>query len=1486
MENQFSAMNSGGQSSSTGDGKSMKAVDKTVNASLPGAGVQKSTDGIENVFRSSSEPVQSRATPSQQGNQQQQQQQQSQSQKQQHQQKLQEQPPSGSSKLNASDFLANLKRNAFNSPIVSASVVQSAVQQTSVSAFSSVVKSSQSTALKKSSSMKSDLPRSVPLSSPSPAYHKETVTAQLNSMSEKVVRKVSTESLQSEEDTQPHLRLSNVRPQLQEVHQTSGKQQHYHHHLQQRQSASKLGTQYPQMMPPAVTNRPTCPPNDQSKQRLKPISSANAADQSVDVITIDTSSDRSSEMLPSLSSILCPQRPRLPPMVQSNSQAATKQASTQQQQQQQSSSQQRRSNAELTRSGISVRQYSVPQFDTSLTSPDVTSPDVVIRQYSKPSQEVQSSQISESASSQQQTGSQVRSSQAPVQQAPSATPVIESAVQSNNSPQQKYQQPQSLDSSQEQSQRAVQQPLQKEQNELNHGVNVDKPQKDTMLLKQSTIPTVQAPIVQDQKSQLIKLKTPKKRKPASELLKDLKNSPKSILKSSSKRQNKYNLVDPDGGRTKLQKIVRRSAIDELQQALLGPDNTHFDVDVTLSDSDNSNCFHFALYRGNARILEFLIEYQECKSSKMISTLMDEIWKTPSVLKSNHKWDLDYSLAFSLHQRAFGSGDSPMHDLINGLYDVICRAVEDTDSLRRGFTSDDLQFEECCRLILSKGYNVQLKNKNGQNPVQLMDFYGDLLKKHNDYLFQNRTFGAVNQLISQWTMVSTLLHNYQSLLSGFTDAPPPSLMNLLPVSSVENKIEYLNQIIRCGLDLRSADSDGNNIFHIAVAAFDVELVMYLCCISNPIKTTPMKLFSSLQRLLKTMSIEPDRNLYRYDAKLELISTCNADGDSPFHTLIRAVNCASKKSTISSQLQDRVLFLIQILLVFGLDFMVQNRRGQTALETGEDTQLKSVIADFYGRYLDSNDTEGAQSEQLKQEEPVTRRQSAQRAGKIAASQSLSSIASSNQVSPKVSSSSSLQSASSKAPRANTDDQLESVNDAPKVRNKRKRRLAASSSGNENRKDRARSIESSSSVATSVTNASRTKTPTGGFPKGLHPFSKDGHGRTKLQMKARAGILNDVQKLIELGADVNARDHAGYTPLSEAVNNGHYDVVKVLLENGADVNNHGLDGETALHEAVKRLDVDIISLLLQYGGDPFSTNHSGQIAVDFLKVASPLAPLKKHKDAVVNQIREILDQYTENSIMPMTRQRKRRLTAESSDSVFKSYSPSKKHQNVKDKEESQENMQKPVEKVASQKKASPFKAGPVKVEQKDSATEALAAPKIIQPVAAVSVKTEFVNSRKDSAASLANSSVGSSQNLTLSSQQQVAIDEQLLPLVLFSNPELSGELLVVDDYLAKVLGFNSTSKLYLKLGKSAFIRDQLRSKRIAVSGTTAQQLLQIPGNAQWTRYLESGAQLTQKCHFIPYSLFQDELLPYYVELTDMDPLDVSSMLDDSCMTEVKLN
>jgi ankyrin repeat protein len=79
-----------------------------------------------------------------------------------------------------------------------------------------------------------------------------------------------------------------------------------------------------------------------------------------------------------------------------------------------------------------------------------------------------------------------------------------------------------------------------------------------------------------------------------------------------------------------------------------------------------------------------------------------------------------------------------------------------------------------------------------------------------------------------------------------------------------------------------------------------------------------------------------------------------------------------------------------------------------------------------------------------------------------------------------------------------------------------------------------------------------------------ARDNSGRTVLTGAAFGGNLDKVRALAELGADVNVKDKQGWTPLLLASQMGHAAVVQALIESGADADLAGPAGWNALMQA----------------------------------------------------------------------------------------------------------------------------------------------------------------------------------------------------------------------------------------------------------------------------------------------------------------------------------
>jgi Ankyrin repeats (3 copies)/Ankyrin repeats (many copies) len=102
---------------------------------------------------------------------------------------------------------------------------------------------------------------------------------------------------------------------------------------------------------------------------------------------------------------------------------------------------------------------------------------------------------------------------------------------------------------------------------------------------------------------------------------------------------------------------------------------------------------------------------------------------------------------------------------------------------------------------------------------------------------------------------------------------------------------------------------------------------------------------------------------------------------------------------------------------------------------------------------------------------------------------------------------------------------------------------------------------------------------------------NGWTALMHTAFNGRADNVQLLLQHGADVNAPALDNLTPLITASSRKHVHVVAVLLKAGADVNAAYKQGLPALTAAVQSESVTVVRLLLDNGADISVKDSSGQ-------------------------------------------------------------------------------------------------------------------------------------------------------------------------------------------------------------------------------------------------------------------------------------------------------
>lgn len=69
----------------------------------------------------------------------------------------------------------------------------------------------------------------------------------------------------------------------------------------------------------------------------------------------------------------------------------------------------------------------------------------------------------------------------------------------------------------------------------------------------------------------------------------------------------------------------------------------------------------------------------------------------------------------------------------------------------------------------------------------------------------------------------------------------------------------------------------------------------------------------------------------------------------------------------------------------------------------------------------------------------------------------------------------------------------------------------------------------------------------------------GDRPINIAATRGSINEINTLLEEGADINNKGEHSYTPLHNAVEQGHRDVVIFLLSRGADKDVKNIYGQT---------------------------------------------------------------------------------------------------------------------------------------------------------------------------------------------------------------------------------------------------------------------------------------------------------------------------------------
>lgn len=109
-----------------------------------------------------------------------------------------------------------------------------------------------------------------------------------------------------------------------------------------------------------------------------------------------------------------------------------------------------------------------------------------------------------------------------------------------------------------------------------------------------------------------------------------------------------------------------------------------------------------------------------------------------------------------------------------------------------------------------------------------------------------------------------------------------------------------------------------------------------------------------------------------------------------------------------------------------------------------------------------------------------------------------------------------------------------------------------------------------------------------------ARDEAGRTALLIATHDNSVEIAKALIEAGADVNAKDRISDSPYLYAGARGHLEILKMTLAHGADLKSTNRYGGTALIPAAERGHVDTVRTLIEAGVNVDHVNNLGWTAL----------------------------------------------------------------------------------------------------------------------------------------------------------------------------------------------------------------------------------------------------------------------------------------------------
>lgn len=127
------------------------------------------------------------------------------------------------------------------------------------------------------------------------------------------------------------------------------------------------------------------------------------------------------------------------------------------------------------------------------------------------------------------------------------------------------------------------------------------------------------------------------------------------------------------------------------------------------------------------------------------------------------------------------------------------------------------------------------------------------------------------------------------------------------------------------------------------------------------------------------------------------------------------------------------------------------------------------------------------------------------------------------------------------------------------------------------------------------------------GADPNARDEKGRSAAMLAASSDLILLLRILIGAGADLQRQDARGCTVLDYAIVQNHLDVVRMLLEAGVDPNVENGAGFTALCFAAGENRLDALRMLLEAGADPNARCRVGNFALSSAAVSNQVDALR---------------------------------------------------------------------------------------------------------------------------------------------------------------------------------------------------------------------------------------------------------------------------------------